>query len=151
MPNDTYNASNSRRSDSPSLVYDSKTQKWVKKSAQKVPNADKVIDTGSNTNKDSEVNSKGEADKEYIEQEYNTLEGDVEVIPNEKTIRIQTGNTVNLLGFGKVLSGKYYVSGVKRTITKDEGYSNSLTVMKNGFSDSLKKLPDSSARTEVVK
>lgn len=150
MPNDTYKPSEGRQG-IVSMIFDSKLGKWVE--SANLPSVSdpspSVIPPSSNSN--SEVDSKGEADREYIEQEYNTLEGDLAIIPNDKTIRIQTGDTVSLTGFGKVLSGKYYVSGVKRTITKDEGYSNSLTVMKNGFSDGFKTPSVETPRVEVVK
>ena len=149
MPNDTYKPSDGRQRVG-SMIFDPELGKWVDSSnlpSVSVP----TVTTPSTSNPNSEVDSKGEADREYIEQEYNTLEGDLAVIPNDKTIRIQTGDTVSLTGFGKVLSGKYYVSGVKRTITRDEGYSNSLTVMNNGFSDGFKIPSVETPRVEVVK
>ena len=150
MPNDTYSPSTGGRQRIGDMQFDPATGKWTE--VANLPSVSVPSGTTPSTgNENSEVDSKGEADREYIEQEYNTLEGDLAVIPNEKTIRIKTGDTISLLGFGKVLSGKYYVSGVKRTITKDDGYSNSLTVMKNGFSDSLKTPAPDTSRVEVVK
>lgn len=150
MPNDTYSASANGRAGSVGMQFDPSIGKWVSIITPPTVSAPSSPSSTGTTN--SEVDSKGDADKEYIEQESNTLEGDLEVIPSDKTIRIKEGDTITLSGVGKVLSGQYYVSAVKRTITKDDGYSQSLTVTKNGFSDSLKKLPSiDSARSEVIK
>lgn len=102
----------------------------------------------------SNVDSKAEADKEYIEIEFNTLVGELVVSPSKKTIRIGVNDTVEVLGIGSYLSGKYFVAGVKRTLNKDSGYSQSLTVIKNGFGDSLKRgggsTSTSTTRSEAV-
>ena len=134
-------------------VYDPKTGTWVPKSPstgnppssssqnpEDVPNSS----TGGSS---SQVDSKTEADKEYIETEFNTLVGELVVAPSKKTIRIKVNDTVDVLGVGSHLSGKYFVSAVKRTLTKDAGYSQTLTVIKNGFGDSLKKKVESTTNT----
>ena len=93
----------------------------------------------------SQVDNKTEADREYIEIELKTLVGDLTVVPSQKNIRIQVNKTVEVEGVGKYLSGKYFVSAIKRTISKDGGYSQTLSVLKNGFGDSLKKASGSSS------
>ena len=42
------------------------------------------------------------------------------------------------LGLGKHLSGRYFVYEVTRKIDNDSGYSQSVSVQKNGFGESLK-------------
>ena len=134
-------------------VYDPKSGTWIPKSPsignppssssqdpEDVPNSS----TGGSS---SQVDSKTEADKEYIETEFNTLVGELVVTPSKKTIRIKVNDTVNVLGVGSHLSGKYFVSAVKRTLTSDAGYSQTLTVIKNGFGDSLKKKVESESNT----
>ena len=88
---------------------------------------------------ESKVESKAVADKEFIETEFNTLVGELRLIPSKRTIRIRVGQTINLQGVGKYLSGQYFVSAVRRALDKDGGYSHSITVIKTGFGDSLKQ------------
>lgn len=88
---------------------------------------------------ESKVESKAVADKEFIEVEFNTLVGELKLIPNKRTIHIKVGQTINLHGVGKYLSGQYFVSAIRRALDKDTGYSHSITVIKTGFGDSLKQ------------
>lgn len=87
---------------------------------------------------DSSTDSKTGAEKEYIEIEFNTLTGDVELIPTKNNLKISVGNTIDFRGVGKYLSGLYFVSEIKRKIDKDGGYTMTVTLFKNGFGDSLK-------------
>lgn len=91
-----------------------------------------------NSSMDAATDSKTNAEKEYIEIEFNTLTGDVELIPTKKNAKITAGCTVRFNGVGKYLSGLYFVSEVKRTIDKDNGLTMTATLLKNGFGDSLK-------------
>ena len=141
--NDTYMAYGGGNR-STSLDYDSSTGKWVPKTpsskssnssnppslpAGKVPEA----------NPTSKVDSKKTADKEYIEVEFNTLTGELTLTPTEKSIRIKVNDTIQLEGVGKYLSGLYFVTAVKRTLNNSSGYTQTISVIKNGFGDSLKK------------
>lgn len=126
-----------------SYVFDTTTGTWVPASSStgsSAPSQDPENVPTSDTGNDStsEVDSKTEADKEYIETEFNTLTGEIVVNPSSKNVKIKVNNTVELVGVGSNLSGKYFVSAVKRTLNKDSGYEQTLTVMKNGFGDSLK-------------
>lgn len=137
-----------RQDSKKAYIYDPKTGEWVPSStlSEGAPTAssDNVADVP-NSATDGEsvstVNSKTTADKEFIEEELRTLVGDLAVRPTLKIIRLKVNDTIELLGVGKYLSGKYFVSNVSRTVSKDSGYSQSLTVLKNGFGDSLKKSP----------
>ena len=91
-----------------------------------------------NSSKDASTSSKTAAEKEYIDIEFNTLTGDIELIPTKTNLKIKVNNTVNLKGVGKYLSGLYFVSEIKHRIDKDGGYSMTMTLFKNGFGDSLK-------------
>lgn len=77
-----------------------------------------------------------DATKLFVDIQYNTLKGEVSVIPTYKVLKIQIDKTVNIFGIGSNLSGKYYVTGVKRTLNSS-GYSQTLSVIKNGFGDTL--------------
>ena len=87
--------------------------------------------------------ARGVANKEYVEHEFFTLQGDCALVPTTETVQVTAGNTVNCLGLGKYLSGKYFVDEVTRSIDNSGGYLHSIKVSKNGFGDSLKSgLPD---------
>lgn len=141
MPNDTYTSQTTESKSDAVYVYDPQQRKWVPYSA------------GTNTTEDTpatptpepdpssatQTNTQKEADQEYIENEYNTLEGDLSHIPSDKLIKIKPGDTIRIKGIGRYLSGLYFVSAVKRSINNSDGYTQSLTVIKTGFGDSLKK------------
>ena len=96
----------------------------------------------------SKGSARGIANKEYVEHEFFTLEGDMSLIPDTETVRIKAGDTVNCFGLGKHLSGKYFVDEVTRTINSSDGYSHTILVRKNGFGDGLKNGPKVSADGE---
>lgn len=154
MPDTTYTDSEGTRTQSGGYVYDTATGTWVPVSpsigtppSSSTQDPEDVPSSSTGEESSSEVDSKTEADKEYIEVEFNTLVGELVVSPSKKTIRIKVNDTVDLVGLGSHLSGKYFVSAVKRTLDKDSGYSQTITVIKNGFDDSLKKKTESSTET----
>lgn len=91
-----------------------------------------------NSDKDAATDSKTGAEKEYIDVEFNTLTGDVELIPTKNNMKLKAGQTVEFRGIGKYLSGMYFISEIKRKIDKDNGFSMTATLYKNGFGDTLK-------------
>ena len=122
-------------------TYDPKTGEWTKNSVteEKEDTSKKVDNNGDNltsesTDKDS---SSGETEKKFNEIEINTLNGSLSFIVTEETIKLKAGDTVNLKGLGKYLSGKYYVKDITRQISTD-GYSHSATLIKTDFGNSLK-------------
>jgi len=144
LPQDTYKPSGSGRTNV-ELVYDPVTRQWVQKSVtnsngQSTDTSTQTSTAVVDTNPNSKVDSKGAADKEYIEIEFNTLTGDLTLTSTEKSIRIRVNDTIKLEGLGKYLSGLYFVSAVKRTLNKDSGYTHTLTIIKTGFGNSLKKV-----------
>ena len=126
-------------------MYDPATGKWIPKastsssSTSSPQDSETVPPSYTDGEADSQVDSKLESDKEYIETEFNTLVGELVVTPSKKNIRLKVNDTVEVLGVGNNLSGNYFVSAIKRTLSRDSGYSQTLTVLKNGFGDSLKK------------
>ena len=142
MPNDTYNvdSSNSR---AVKYTYNPKTQQWepVTYTTSDTALSTKTEKAGSVTiDTSSKVNSQAEADSDYIEIEFNTLEGELALIASKSTIKIKAGQTLKIEGVGKYLSGLYFVSAVKRVIDNRVGYSHTLTVIKTGFGSSLKNV-----------
>ena len=138
-----------------SLTYDPKTGSWVPATPLKdknEPPAPVPWDSDSSSpNNSGNTNSKKEAEKEYIEAEFNVLTGEMTLTPTNKSIRIKVKDTIKVEGLGKYLSGLYFVSAVSRTLNADNGYSHSFTLLKNGFSDSVKKAQETStSRKEEV-
>jgi len=109
-----------------------------------------------NSEKDAATDSKTDAEKEYIDVEFNTLTGDVELIPTKNNMKLKAGQTVEFRGIGKYLSGLYFIAEIKRKIDKDNGFSMTATLYKNGFGDTLKstvppaKSPAQDNRVEKV-
>jgi len=139
MPQDTYKPSSGGRSNT-EMVYDPVKRQWVQKSSKDSGGEATGTSKQTTTATDKKSDSKDKADKEYIEIEFNTLKGDLILTPTEKSIRIKVGDTIKINGIGKYLSGLYFVSNVKRTLNKNSGYSHTLTVIKTGFGNSLKKV-----------
>ena len=92
-----------------------------------------------NSNNSATSDSKTSAEKEYIEVEFNTLTGECEIVPNSKSLRLKVGDTVTLKGVGKYLSGLYFISEIKKSISISDGLKISLVLIRNGFGNSLKK------------
>lgn len=133
--------------------YDPSTQTWVPVSSSSPSDpGGSQGSSGSTASPDPSSPSGGlggsdsqlEAEKEYIDLEFNTLEGELSVRASTKSIRIRVNDTVQVEGIGKYLSGLYFVSAVTRTIDSSNGYSQSLTLIKTGFGESLKKTSDTS-------
>ena len=135
-----------------SYTYNPQTGKWVPNapSIGEAPSAttdeiEKVPSNITGEDETSQVDSKTQSDREYIDIELKTLVGEAVVVPSQKNIRIKVNTTIKISGIGKYLSGKYFVSSVKRTLSKDGGYSQTVNVLKNGFGDSLKQASGSSS------
>ena len=90
--------------------------------------------------------STGSVEKQYNTIEINTLEGTLNFIVTEETIKLKAGDTVKINGIGKYLSGDYYVKDITRQISSN-GYSHSATLIKTDFGNSLKL---STSTTEKV-
>lgn len=140
---DTYRPTTTQRT-SQELVFDPVSKTWVKKSASINTGATKPPTSKASdivvVDPTSKVDSRTEAEKQYIDIEFNTLTGELNLTSTEKSIRIRVNDTVKLEGLGKYLSGTYFVSAVKRMLNKDSGYTHVLTVIKTGFGNSLKSI-----------
>lgn len=120
-----------------SLTYSSTKGGWTP-NIEEENNETPQEDTSSNlssTNSDKN-SSTGAVEKESNEIELNTLEGSLNFIVNEETVKIKAGDTIDLQGFGNHLSGKYYVKELVRQIGSN-GYTNSATVIKTDFGSTL--------------
>ena len=92
-----------------------------------------------NTSNSANTSSRTSAEKEYIDVEFNTLTGECSVLPTKEAMKLKVGDTVKIKGIGKYLSGQFFIAGISRTIDSSGGYSMSLSLIRNGFGDSLKK------------
>lgn len=136
------------RASSTAMSYDPTTGKWSASTTTSTPQTNTQVAEPSQTSK---VDSKTAAEKEFIEAEFNTLTGELALTSSEKSIRIKVNDTIRVEGLGKYLSGLYFVTSIRRTLNKDNGYTHTLSLLKNGFGDSLKKTQEeSSTRKEEV-
>ena len=154
---------------SSSMTYNPTTGIWEKSSggssstSKNPSNKNQKDSKSSNTNKTSTSNSSsksgkltstntdkktstGKTEKKYNTIEYNILEGTLKIIATKSTIKIKAGDTIKLKGFGKYLSGKYYVQDVTRNLTSS-GYEMSLTVIKTDYGDSIKSSSKSTSKS----
>lgn len=97
------------------------------------------------------TSSKKDAEKDYIDIEFNTLTGEISLIPTANNLKLKAGCTVEIEGVGKYLSGIYFVSEVKKSISKDQGFSISATLYKNGFGKTLKSSSSTDTETSTNK
>ena len=145
---------------SSSYTYDPKTGKWTKNvdSGDKKDSKDsgndssKSKESGDNlVSSTSDVNSgSGSVEKKYNTIELNTLEGTLNFIVTEETIKLRAGDTVKLNGLGKHLSGNYYIKDLTRQISNN-GYSHSATLIKTDFGKSLKVTKKSTKKKDEKK
>lgn len=126
-------------------TYDPKTGQWTKSessssSNNKKDNSSSSTTTGSEnltSSSSSQNTSTGATEKKYNTIEINTLEGTLNFIVTKATIKLKAGDTVNIKGIGKYLSGNYYVKEVTRQISSN-GYSHSAVLIRTDFGKTLK-------------
>jgi len=76
-----------------------------------------------------------EALKEFVEAE-TIIEGEAKVTPMNL---LMSGQNCVLSGLGSRLSGMYHMTKVRHIFSKDDGYSQTVTVERSGFGKFLKK------------
>lgn len=152
---------------SSSYNYDPKTGNWTKttsndgsssKSSSSSSSSSKSSSSSGSSNKGDNLSSsssnkdesKGSVEKKYNTIEINTLNGTLNFIVTEETIKLKAGDTVKLQGLGKYLSGNYYVKDITRQISNN-GYSHSATLIKTDFGESLKTASKTSANKSTKK
>lgn len=86
------------------------------------------------SNKETTESTNG-ASSEYIEIEENILTGDLNVVPNPN---YKAKSTILLQYLGKNLTGLYFVDKVTHTFNSDGGYTQSMSVSRNGFGSTIK-------------
>ena len=141
----TKTTSNSGSSSKSSSSSSSKPSSSSKSSSSSGNKGDNLSSSSSNKNE-----SKGSVEKKYNTIEINTLNGTLNFIVTEETIKLKAGDTVKLQGLGKYLSGDYYVKDITRQISNN-GYSHSATLIKTDFGESLKTASKTSAKKNSTK
>ena len=142
--------------------FNAKTQKWEEVADTNSPSANTQSDSGdssSSTETKSPVTTTSDkkkadgkskdANKNFTSEELTYLTGDAEVEPNSVTLSTKSGNTVNLVGLGKYLSGLYFVTETSKEISTS-GLTLKYSVLKNGFGSTLKPYSESSSETVDV-
>lgn len=82
-------------------------------------------------------------------EEIISLEGELVLRMNTKTVRIRIGDTVKLEGLGPYLSGLYYVTTVSKTLDSS-GYNQTLTVMKMNTGKTLKEVSTNVVGPKII-
>lgn len=129
--------------------YDTRTGQWVPQYAPAPSNASSDKTTGNANNSSSGGSSssgsksssktKKEPKRTFKEIELNLLTGDMNLNASKKTIRLASGDTIWAEGFGKYISGLFYVNGTTLSLDNSGGLTQTIEVVKMGFSDNLKK------------
>lgn len=146
-------------------VYNPQTKTWVDNSSCSITtkegvtiaNADRKSAIPSynaktnNNNKQNENNVQKNSDKEFIENEINTLKGSISVYPSDITMILEPNDTINIQGIGNNLSGNYFIDEVEITVDSSNGLDIKLNVLRTGFADSMKKQKVTNSRLEKVK
>ena len=147
------------RSERKAMVFNPKTRSWSSSNSnaeKDVVTKQEIKHSSTSTPNTSDNNSRGagsksEAEREYIEREFSTLKGDLVLTSSKRSIKVKVNDTVMLEGFGKNLSGLYYVDEVKRKIDNAGGYKITLNVLKNSFGDGVRELVSEELVKEPVK
>lgn len=75
---------------------------------------------------------------ELNDVEVNTLTGEASLVLIDKSFRLKAKTTVKINGFGKYISGLFYVDEVKKSFSVS-GFTVTTTLSRTGFGDSLKR------------
>lgn len=78
-----------------------------------------------------------EAEKEFKAKERDLLIGELEIVPD---LALRSAKTIRLEGFGRILSGLYFVESVTTEFNLSSGMDyQKITVSRDGFGEYMKK------------
>ena len=80
-----------------------------------------------------------ETEREFRNYDYNILRGDAVLLPTNKTLSLTYMTTIDFYGVGKYLEGMYFVEGIKYTLDGENGFGQTVTLIKTGFGDNMKE------------
>ena len=101
-----------------------------------------AIDLSPDSVDSGKTNSGAKANKKSKKAEFRNLVGEVTLRPYNHTMKIGLASTVRLMGFGKYLSGHYFVKKRSFSISGNSVMNMSLTVIKTRFGENLKAYVD---------
>lgn len=101
-----------------------------------------AIDLSPDSVDSGKTNSGAKAKKKSKKAEFRNLVGEVTLRPYNHTMKIGLASTVRLMGFGKYLSGHYFVKKRSFSISGSSVMNMSLTVIKTRFGENLKAYVD---------
>lgn len=101
-----------------------------------------AIDLSPDSTDSGKTNSGAKASKDNKKVEFRNLVGELSLRPYNHTMKVGLASTVRLMGFGKYLSGHYFVKKRSFSISGGSVMNMSLTVIKTRFGENLKAYVD---------
>lgn len=101
-----------------------------------------AIDLSPDSTASGKTNSGAKASKNNKKVEFRNLVGELSLRPYNHTMKVGLASTVRLMGFGKYLSGHYFVKKRSFSISGGSVMNMSLTVIKTRFGENLKAYVD---------
>lgn len=101
-----------------------------------------AIDLSPDSTDSGKTNSGAKASKNNKKVEFRNLVGELSLRPYNHTMKVGLASTVRLMGFGKYLSGHYFVKKRSFSISGSSVMNMSLTVVKTRFGENLKAYVD---------
>lgn len=101
-----------------------------------------AIDLSPDSTDSGKTNSGAKASKNNKKVEFRNLVGELALRPYNRTMKVGLASTVRLMGFGKYLSGHYFVKKRSFSISGGSVMDMKLTVVKTRFGENLKAYVD---------
>lgn len=101
-----------------------------------------AIDLSPDSTDSGKTNSGAKASKNNKKVEFRNLVGELALRPYNHTMKVGLASTVRLMGFGKYLSGHYFVKKRSFSISGGSVMNMTLTVVKTRFGENLKAYVD---------
>jgi hypothetical protein len=101
-----------------------------------------AIDLSPDSTDSGKTNSGAKASKNNKKVEFRNLVGELALRPYNRTMKVGLASTVRLMGFGKYLSGHYFVKKRSFSISGGSVMNMTLTVVKTRFGENLKAYVD---------
>ena len=101
-----------------------------------------AIDLSPDSTDSGKTNSGAKASKNNKKVEFRNLVGELSLRPYNHTMKVGLASTVRLMGFGKYLSGHYFVKKRSFSISGGSVMDMKLTVVKTRFGENLKAYVD---------
>lgn len=114
-----------------------KTGQWVDVYGDEEDERLEEYSSESETEEPDDLPLNKEAEKEFKANERDLLIGDLEIVPD---LSLRSAKTIRLEGFGRMLSGLYFVESVTTEFNLSSGMDyQKITVSRDGFGEYMKK------------